>query len=205
MLYISNSSLGQTSRSASGVPSWNPAALLQPNHRAVSSPNLANSTQGQFSHPQSPLQQNQRMQQRPQMNMNMNMNMHNNSMVFQFSSPNDTPSAGPSSRSSTPGSSYANGFNGAGNFIERINNVQHRSVVPQPKRRRTEDSENGFHHIMTPQVHGGGGILGQYVTDRRKEANGATASPSMTVDLTEGKSRSKARYAGTFANSTRKR
>ncbi|KAH7238304.1 SNF2 family N-terminal domain-containing protein [Fusarium tricinctum] len=173
---------GQPSRSASGVPSWNPAALLQPNHRAVSSPNLANSTQGQFSHPQSPLQQNQRMQQRPQ----MNMNMHSNSMVFQFSSPNDTPSAGPSSRSSTPGSSYANGFSGAGNFIERVNNVQHRSVVPQPKRRRTEDSENGFHHIMTPQMHGGGGILGQYVTDRRQEANGATASPSMTVDLTEG-------------------
>ena len=107
-------------------------------------------------------------------------------MVFQFSSPNDTPSAGPSSRSSTPGSSYANGFNGAGNLIERMNNVQHRSVVPQPKRRRTEDSE-GVHQFMTP-VQGGGGMLGQYVTDKRKEANSSTASPSMmTVDLTSGK------------------
>ncbi|KAF5666232.1 hypothetical protein FHETE_6354 [Fusarium heterosporum] len=173
---------GQPSRSASGVPSWNPAALLQPNHRAVSSPNLVNPAQGQFSPPCPPSQQNQRMQQRPQ----MNTNMQNNSMVFQFSSPNDTPSAGPSSRSSTPGSSYANGFNGAGNFIERANNVQHRSLVPQPKRRRTEDSENGFHHMMTPPVHGGGGVLGQYVTDRRKEGNGVTASPSMTVDLTGG-------------------
>lgn len=117
----------------------------------------------------------------------MNMNNNNNSMVFQFSSPNDTPSAGPSSRSSTPGSSYANGFNGTGNFIERMNNVQHRSVVPQPKRRRTEDSE-GVHQFMTPPVQGGGGMLGQYVTDKRKEANSATASPSMmTVDLTSGK------------------
>ena len=116
----------------------------------------------------------------------MNMNSNNNSMVFQFSSPNDTPSAGPSSRSSTPGSSYANGFNGAGNLIERMNNVQHRSVVPQPKRRRTEDSE-GVHQFMTP-VQGGGGMLGQYVTDKRKEANSSTASPSMmTVDLTSGK------------------
>ncbi|KAH7189433.1 SNF2 family N-terminal domain-containing protein [Fusarium flagelliforme] len=171
---------GQPSRSASGVPPWNPAALLQPNHRAASSPNLANTTHGHFS--PSPLQHNQSFQQRPHMNMNNN----NNSMVFQFSSPNDTPSAGPSSRSSTPGSSYANGFNGTGNFIERMNNVQHRSVVPQPKRRRTEDSE-GVHQFMTPPVQGGGGMLGQYVTDKRKEANSATASPSMmTVDLTSG-------------------
>ncbi|KAM0563267.1 hypothetical protein ACHAPJ_000985 [Fusarium lateritium] len=163
---------GQPSRSASGVPSWNPAALLQPNHRAASSPNLANSAQGQYS----PSQHAQRLQQMPQMS---------NSMVFQFSSPTDTPSAGPSSRSSTPGSSYANGFNGTGNFIERMNNVQHRSVVPQPKRRRTEDSD-GVHHIMTPPVQGGSGILGQYVTEKRKEGNSATASPSMTVDLTSG-------------------
>ncbi|KAJ4011687.1 hypothetical protein NW752_008695 [Fusarium irregulare] len=171
---------GQPSRSASGVQQpWNPAALLQPNHRAASSPNLANTTHGHFS--PSTLQHNQSFQQRPHMNMNSN----NNSMVFQFSSPNDTPSAGPSSRSSTPGSSYANGFNGTGNFIERMNNVQHRSVVPQPKRRRTEDSE-GVHQFMTP-VQGGGGMLGQYVTDKRKEANSSTASPSMmTVDLTSG-------------------
>ncbi|RBR06449.1 uncharacterized protein FIESC28_11072 [Fusarium coffeatum] len=170
---------GQPSHSASGVPPWNPAALLQPNHRAASSPNLANTTHGHFS--PSTLQHNQSFQQRPHMNMNSN----NSSMVFQFSSPNDTPSAGPSSRSSTPGSSYANGFNGTGNFIERMNNVQHRSVVPQPKRRRTEDSE-GVHQFMTP-VQGGGGMLGQYVTDKRKEANSSTASPSMmTVDLTSG-------------------
>ncbi|UZP42169.1 hypothetical protein NXS19_009985 [Fusarium pseudograminearum] len=137
---------GQPSRSANGVPPWNPAVLLQPNHRAASSPNLANAAHGQFS--PSPLQQAQMYQQRPQMSMNSN----NSSMVFQFSSPNDTPSAGPSSRSSTPGS-YANGFNGTGNFIERMNNVQHRSVVPQPKRRRTEDSD-GVHQFMTPQGHG---------------------------------------------------
>ncbi|KAF5018355.1 hypothetical protein F66182_9666 [Fusarium sp. NRRL 66182] len=172
---------GQPSRSASGIPSWNPAALLQPNQRAASSPNLANPTQGHFS----PSQHTQRFQQIPQMNMNMGMN---NSMVFQFSSPNDTPSAGPSSRSSTPGSSYANGFNGAGNFIERMNNVQHRSAVPQPKRRRTEDGD-GFHNLVTPPVHGSSGMLGQYVTEKRKEASSATASPSMTVDLTSGTSR----------------
>ncbi|EXA48392.1 hypothetical protein FOQG_05843 [Fusarium oxysporum f. sp. raphani 54005] len=172
---------GQPSHSANGVPPWNPVALLQPNQRAVSTPNLVNSGQGQFSPSLHHAHPAQRMQPRPQ----MNMNMHNNSMVFQFSSPNDTPSAGPSSRSSTPGSSYANGFNGAGHFIERANNVQHRSVVPQPKRRRTEDSE-GVHNFMTPPAQGGSGILGQYVTDKRKEANSATASPAMTVDLTSG-------------------
>ncbi|KAI8689888.1 hypothetical protein LRP88_13812 [Fusarium phalaenopsidis] len=163
---------GQSSRSANAVPSWNPAALLQPNRKTPSSPDLTNPAQRQFS----PSQNLQRNLQRPQAN---------NPVVFQFSSPNDTPSAGPSSRSSTPGSSYTNGTNGAGAFIERMNNIQHRSVVPQAKRRRVEDRE-GSHDGQAPTVRGGSGILGGYIQEKRKEANSSTASPAMTVDLTSG-------------------
>ncbi|KAF5002542.1 hypothetical protein FDECE_10606 [Fusarium decemcellulare] len=163
---------GQSSRSANAVPSWNPAALLQPNRRTSSSTDLASSAHRQFS----PSHNIQRSSQPPPMN---------NSVVFQFSSPNDTPSAGPSSRSSTPGSNYANGPNGVGGFIERMNNVQHRSFVPQAKRRRVEDME-GPHDGATAPVHGGAGILGEYVKEKRKEANSSTASPAMTVDLTSG-------------------
>jgi SNF2 family DNA or RNA helicase len=72
------------------------------------------------------------------------------------------------------------------NFVERIHNVQDRSDVPQPKRRKTiAEGDNldptGVYNSA------GGGILGQYVQDKREEGR---ASPSgrgvETVDLTNG-------------------
>ncbi|KAI5463322.1 SNF2 family DNA-dependent ATPase [Mariannaea sp. PMI_226] len=161
---------GHTPRTANAVPSWNPAVLLQPNRRNTI--DASNPALRQLSAPQT------LMRSQPTSNPN-------DSVVFQFSSPNDSPSAGPSSRASTPGSMHANGVNGVGGWIERMNNVQHRSNVPQPKRRRTEDwemSQDGGPAV----IRSGSGILGDYVQENRGEADGSTASQAMTVDLTDG-------------------
>lgn len=161
---------GHTPRTANAVPSWNPAVLLQPNRRNTTpdsqTPTLRHFSSSQISRPHS----------------------HSNPsdpVVFQFSSPNESASAGPSSRASTPSSVHANGANGVGAWIERMNNVQHRSNVPQPKRRKTEDwelSQDGGPAL----VRGGSGMLGEYVQEKRREADGSTASQAMTVDLTDG-------------------
>lgn len=66
-----------------------------------------------------------------------------------------------------------------------MNNVQHRSAIPQAKRRKTED-QDGSQDGANATPRGGSGILGEYVKDKRKEANGSTASQALTVDLTSG-------------------
>ncbi|CAM1511418.1 Fc.00g089310.m01.CDS01 [Cosmosporella sp. VM-42] len=189
---------GQPARAANTVPSWSPAALLQPNRRTATTPDAPNAAPRQYYSPQNgPTSQ-------PYANMgnmgnmgnmsnmnnvnnmnNMNMNSINDPVVFQFSSANGSSSAGPSSRASTPGSIQGHSTNGMGNWIERMNNVQHRSAVPQVKRRRVGDREGSHDGTMTP-IHGGSGILGDYVNQKRKEANGSTTGQALTVDLTSG-------------------
>lgn len=146
--------------------------MLQPNRRTSSTPDLTNPALRQFS----PSQNSPRVQHDPN---------PNDSVVFQFSNPNELPSAGPSSRASTPSSAYGGGGNGVGGWIERMNNVQHRSTIPQAKRRKTED-QDGSQDGANAAPRGGSGILGEYVKDKRKEANGSTASQALTVDLTSG-------------------
>jgi hypothetical protein len=70
-----------------------------------------------------------------------------------------------------------------------MSNVQSRSSVPQPKRRKVDDPEAEQNGTSVPVRSGGGGILGGYVKEKQKEANGSMASPAMTVDLTDGMSR----------------
>lgn len=73
-----------------------------------------------------------------------------------------------------------------GGWIERMNNVQHRSTIPQAKRRKVEDRDGSQDGSNGAPRGGNGGILGEYVKDRRMEANGSSASQAMTVDLTDG-------------------
>ncbi|KAK1755748.1 putative SWI/SNF-related matrix-associated actin-dependent regulator of chromatin subfamily A member 3-like 1 [Echria macrotheca] len=87
------------------------------------------------------------------------------------------------------GSSLQNGFpqNGFASQIERLNNVQERSDVPQPKRRKTQTESDpaqpGSIFAMTSS-----GILGEHI--RQNEASAdihkPAAKPAETVDLTEG-------------------
>lgn len=74
--------------------------------------------------------------------------------------------------------------NGFGGMIERVNNVEQRTHVPQSKRRRVEavDNKSALQH------HGGvgSGMIGQYVKERRDEAASQTPSKRVeTVDLTD--------------------
>ncbi|KAK6214450.1 Phosphatidylinositol 4-kinase LSB6 [Pestalotiopsis sp. IQ-011] len=110
---------------------------------------------------------------------------------FQFSTPND----GTGSSASTPSAFFPQDsgsaihshahtpVNGYGNMVERLNNVQARSSVPQPKRRKVDADGND----ATSSGFGGGGgsgMLGQYIMDRREEAAKDPALQRVdTVDL----------------------
>lgn len=115
-------------------------------------------------------------------------------IAFQFSNPgatqdfhshpfqsSATPDGAVISRTSTP--------NGMSSMIERMNNVQDRSNVPVPKRRRIEDDSqdqgprNGFHG------NGGSGMLSGYVKQKQQEGQAASflkPQAQSTVDLTGG-------------------
>lgn len=157
---------------------WNPAALLQPGRRAQS--NTGRGTE-------SPIQ----ISSRPSTPVGRTDLEANNAVTFQFATSNDSASDAPPSGASTPASSntpMGNGFagNGVGNWIERMNNVQQRSAVPQAKRRRVDDVNGDQNGASVPVRHGGSGGLGEYVRDKQKEANGALATQAMMVDLTAG-------------------
>ena len=70
-----------------------------------------------------------------------------------------------------------------------MNNVQSRSSVPQAKRRKTEDGQDFAVRTNNILVRSSSGVLGQYVTERRKEAHGQGLPQALTVDLTDGKMR----------------
>lgn len=68
-----------------------------------------------------------------------------------------------------------------------MNNVQHRSNVPHPKRRKTDDAQDFAAKPSNMPVRSSSGILGEYVRDKRQGANGqATLLAAPTVDLTDG-------------------
>lgn len=165
---------GRNSHAPNNAPAWNPAALLQPNRKAPAPAQFANARLVPSPTPR----------QAPQKTAQPSSS---SSMVFQFSSPNGTPSAGPSSDASTPVSSDTQSAVVPVNWVDKIHNVQSRSEVPEAKRRRV-DSDDGQNGTDIP-VRGSSGILGQYVKDKRQES-GASAPQSMpqsmTVDLTSG-------------------
>lgn len=174
---------GPTSQPPSGpLPGWNPADLLQPSRRGFSATDLRNLPSG-----------------RPQPMYNHVVNGHsraspsvNDQMVFQFTSASDTSSNGHISGSSTPtppNGEAPSASNGTGLWIERMNNVQHRSNVPHPKRRKTEDPQDFAARAGNMSIRGSSGTLGEYVRDRQQDANGGrNGLQTTTVDLTDGMS-----------------
>ncbi|KFG83979.1 putative SNF2 family helicase/ATPase [Metarhizium anisopliae] len=163
------------------MPAWNPAALLQPSRRGFSATDLRNLPSG-----------------RPQPMYNHVANGHsraspsvNDQMVFQFTSASDTSSNDHTSGSSTPtppnGETSVSNANGVGLWIERMNNVQRRSNVPHPKRRKTEDPQDFAARASNMSIRSSSGMLGDYVRDRRQETDAGRLVPQTpTVDLTDG-------------------
>lgn len=162
---------GHPSPAANSVPSWSPDALLNPNRQIPTTPNPIRPTPRHTFPPQN----GQYFQPDPNMN---------SSTVFQFASPNEVASAGPSSRASTPSSINGQGANPFPNLFDNLNNVQDRSTIPRPKRRRLEDQEGPQGN--TQPMRGGSGGLGAYVKEQQKKGNGSTMASAMTVDLTDG-------------------
>ncbi|KFA71969.1 hypothetical protein S40288_06229 [Stachybotrys chartarum IBT 40288] len=145
---------GRSSRSVNGL-TWNPAALLQPGRQ----PNTS----------QTPM---------PERPRDSPPDAATSSLVFQFSNASAPSSAAPSQPSSPGGREP----NGVGNWLERMNHVQNRSAVPQPKRRRVDDAQDSPTQIRR----NGSGVLGEYVKEKAKEGGGSVSSAFETVDLTNG-------------------
>jgi hypothetical protein len=162
---------GRYPQPSNGAPAWSPSALLQPNRK--NSPARSQSMQVGYNTSAVPYRTVRDVQQ----------SGTNGQVVFQFMSPNDSSSAGPSSNASTPGGSEYSSPNGQAQWIEQMNNVQGRPSVPQPKRRKTED---GMAYQVP--VRGGSGILSDYVKEKRRESSETPTPQSQTVDLTSGMS-----------------
>lgn len=170
--------LGQRLSGPGSVPSWSPSALLQPHRR---SPEMTRSmTPGQ----PSPIIHHHGPSSAPP-------SRKNTPVVFEFPSAEETQSAAASpSGPSTPRSIAEHHIPNSSYWIERTHNLQDRSDIPQPKRRRTEDGQDAKIGIQMP-VRSGSGVLGDYVKSRHKEPSGhsssASLSSSATVDLTGSK------------------
>lgn len=112
-----------------------------------------------------------------------------NPLVFQFASNDATPAytGTTTSATSSPGSEQQiYSHRGAGELIERMNHVQPRSTIPQPKKRKLEETDPNKDSDSV-QVRNGSGLLGEYVKDKREEGNAGGSTTSTTVDLTSGK------------------
>jgi len=76
--------------------------------------------------------------------------------------------------------------NGYGKHVERLNNVQERTAVPQPKRRKTQTESDPPH---AGSVFGGSsGMFGDYVKEQPQPDSGRhkpALKPAETVDLTD--------------------
>ena len=75
-------------------------------------------------------------------------------------------------------------------MLERLNNVQDRTIAPHPKRRKLEtidlDDSADEQQNRNSFGSGGSGVLGQHVKDKRGEAAKTPSLSRMdTVDLTE--------------------
>ncbi|KAM4056828.1 DEAD/DEAH box helicase [Hirsutella rhossiliensis] len=156
------------------MPAWDPAALLQPGRRANSAVDLRRAGS---SRPPAGLRQvpNHRSHSRA-----------SSPMVFQFANVDDSSADDPPSGPATPGASAPQRANGVGGWIERMNNVQSRSTAPQAKRRKTEDGQDFAAKSSNIPVRGGSGVLGDYIKDKRNEADGPGLQQTLTVDLTGG-------------------
>lgn len=154
------------------MQSWNPAALLQPGRRQTSTSRLGTPS----SNPASPLPSVLRDR--------ADSDSSTSGQIFQFANAADSASDIPSG-ASTPGSMTP--VSGVGSWIERVNNVQARPALPNPKRRKVDEYGDDGKTTTTMPTRNGGGGLGDYVRDQERQANGAIATQAMMVDLTSGK------------------
>lgn len=173
-------SKGYGSPPRNSAQAWSPAALLQPNRSngppVVTIPSSPSSASQQAS-PVAAVPQ------RPQPQP----------VVFQFTDGSEaSPSANTSSDASTPAAvsdAASNGGVRPGNWVERVHNVQARSEVPEPKRRRVDIDGGAQNAKSIPVRASSSGILGQYARDNRPSTASTMSSipNSPTVDLTSGK------------------
>lgn len=158
------------------APSWDPKALLQPRARVAEPPKPTQNGSLDL------------LVGSPMSRGNTPNLTNGNSMVFEFASNDGTPAytGTTTSATSSPGSELrGHGHRGAGDFIERMNNVQDRYVLPQAKRRKVDEADPSKDSSLV-QARSGGGVLGSYVKDKREESSAAGSASTMTVDLTNG-------------------
>ncbi|KAH7328184.1 SNF2 family DNA-dependent ATPase [Stachybotrys elegans] len=158
---------GRSPRPMNTLTSWNPAALLHPSRQSVNTADARSST----------IEQTHPLRTAPRDASDGNSH---GALVFQFASADTAPSTANSSQMSSPNVVDTHMENGVGNWIERVNNVQHRSAVPQPKRRKVDE------HDSLQIRRNGSGVLGEYVKEKGNEPASAKGSPAVTVDLTDG-------------------
>lgn len=163
----------------SSVPTWNAAALLDPKNFAVTTA--------------MPPTTSTRQPTTGTMGPSVPVN-HTNPLTFQFASPDDNNIKMSTQVSSDQGPTHTNGAgqppvtNGMGAMLDRKYNLQDRSTIPEPKRRKIETTDEAG---QAKQAFRGNGthILGDYIKEKRSEG---TATPPLkraeTVDLTDGKS-----------------
>ncbi|RDA83201.1 hypothetical protein CP532_1223 [Ophiocordyceps camponoti-leonardi (nom. inval.)] len=134
---------------------WDPTALLQPNRRVNSAMEL-----GRSSSMDPPAAHRPRARHEARSGAA-------SPIQFLFSSPDET---------SDP--STLDGLSSAASMFERANNVQTRDLVPEPKRRKTQDAANSS---QIP-LRAGTSVLGAYLKEQRTENR---AAPLQMVDLTD--------------------
>jgi hypothetical protein len=113
-------------------------------------------------------------------------------LAFQFDGPGGSyqqpAHAHPQPQYNTNGSNgfagYANG-GGMGNMLERMHNVADRDVLPQ-KRRRIDDGHPADRRKA--EFHGGGrgGVIGEYMREKRDEGHKENLPTRTAVDLSSG-------------------
>lgn len=114
-------------------------------------------------------------------------------LTFQFDSPGGSPALAqyqglPSSHGSTS-NDYSNGLdngnvqiNGMGQMLERIHNVEDRSMLPQKRRKVHDDRPDD---VTAAGFTGGGrgGVLGQYMKEKKEEGRKERMTKGTSVDL----------------------
>ena len=162
------------------VPSWDPASLLNPKasgsttQRSLSAQPARNSANG---------------------------SSLNDNIAFEFSTPNDRAHSAvpfnPSESVQITGNDAAStddtqratpAENGPSKMLDRRFNLEDRTSLPVPKRRRL-DTDEAEVKAKDRAAGGGGGILSAALkADKTESSQVATLSRSTTVDLTNGKS-----------------
>ncbi|XXG99171.1 hypothetical protein Hte_005506 [Hypoxylon texense] len=104
-------------------------------------------------------------------------------LEFQFANPHD--SFAPAGQPLHPNGHPTPPPNNFGDMMDRMNNVEQRMFVPQPKRRKLE-AEDGINPVRA-FGNGASGDVGQYVRERRQDATTQQRAtrPVEAIDLTD--------------------